>query len=152
MFHLIIVPLVKSSKYFIYLKDVYTLIRLSKAFKITIMNLWGAECFKHKCVICIYIPQRCCRCACQISERLEKLKPESRGSETSQDLGVRPSAWWILLVICAVSSSVTGEFLNKRLSKQSWGWRFETPSRSLWRHCNDHRIQQTSNANVLLIV
>ena len=27
--------------------------------------------------------------------------------------------------------------LNKRLSKQSWGWLFETPSRSLWRHCND---------------
>ena len=25
--------------------------------------------------------------------------------------------------------------LNKRLSKQSWGWLFETPSRSLWRHC-----------------
>ena len=27
--------------------------------------------------------------------------------------------------------------LNKRLSKQSWGWWFETPSRSLWRHCNE---------------
>ena len=26
--------------------------------------------------------------------------------------------------------------LNKRLSKQSWGWWFETPSFSLWRHCN----------------
>ena len=26
--------------------------------------------------------------------------------------------------------------LNKRLSKQSQGWWFETPSRSLWRHCN----------------
>ena len=26
--------------------------------------------------------------------------------------------------------------LNKRLGKQSWGWWFETPSRSLWRHCN----------------
>ena len=26
--------------------------------------------------------------------------------------------------------------LNKRLSKQSWGWWFETPSRSLRRHCN----------------
>ena len=25
---------------------------------------------------------------------------------------------------------------NKRLSKQSWGWWFETPSRPLWRHCN----------------
>ena len=37
--------------------------------------------------------------------------------------------------------------LNKRLSKQSWGWWFETPSRPLWRQCNDnltlrrHRIQ-----------
>ena len=27
--------------------------------------------------------------------------------------------------------------LNKPLSKQSWGWWFETPSRSLWRHCYD---------------
>ena len=26
--------------------------------------------------------------------------------------------------------------LNKLLSKQSWGWWFETPSRSLWRYCN----------------
>ena len=49
-----------------------------------------------------------------------------------------------LLALC-----VTGEFphkgqwrgalmfsLNKRLSKQSWGWWFGTPSRPLWRHCN----------------
>ena len=59
-----------------------------------------------------------------------------------------------LLAICAGNSPVTGEFptkrpvtrsfdiffdmrLNKRMSKQSWGWWFETPSRSLWRHCND---------------
>ena len=27
--------------------------------------------------------------------------------------------------------------LNKRLSKQSRGWWFETPSRPLWRQCND---------------
>ena len=27
--------------------------------------------------------------------------------------------------------------LKKRLNKQSWGWWFETPSRSLWRHCNE---------------
>ena len=26
--------------------------------------------------------------------------------------------------------------LNKQLRKQSWGWWFETPSRSLWGHCN----------------
>ena len=58
-----------------------------------------------------------------------------------------------LLAICAGNSPVTGEFvaekpvtrsfdvlfdlrLNKRLSKQSLGWWFETLSRLLWRHCN----------------
>ena len=54
-----------------------------------------------------------------------------------------------LLAICAVNSPVpaqkpvTRSFdvlfdlrLNKRLSEQSWGWRFETPSRPLWRHFN----------------
>ena len=29
---------------------------------------------------------------------------------------------------------------NKQLSKQSWGWWFETPLRSLWRHCNARKI------------
>ena len=28
--------------------------------------------------------------------------------------------------------------MNKWLSEQSWGWWFEMPSRSLWRHCNDN--------------
>ena len=58
-----------------------------------------------------------------------------------------------LLALCAGNSPVTGEFpsqrpvtqsfdifvdicLNKRLSKQSRGWWFETLSRSLWRHRN----------------
>ena len=57
-----------------------------------------------------------------------------------------------LLALCVGNSPVTGEFpsqrpvtrsfdvffdrQNKKLSKQSWGWWFETPSCSLWRHCN----------------
>ena len=70
--------------------------------------------------------------------------------------------WWrhqmetfsALLAICAGNSPVTGEVpaqrlvtrsfdvffdlrLNKRLSKQSWGWWFETLSRPLWRHFNE---------------
>ena len=70
-------------------------------------------------------------------------------------------SWWrhqmetfsALLAICAGNSPVTGEFLaqrpvtrsfyvffdlglNERLSKQSWGWWFETPSGPLWRHSN----------------
>ena len=33
--------------------------------------------------------------------------------------------------------------LNNRLSKQSWGWGFETPSCSLRRHCNDVMVIET---------
>ena len=60
-----------------------------------------------------------------------------------------------LVAICAGNSPVTGEFpaqrpatrrfdvffdlrVNVRLSKQLWGWWFETPSHQLWRHCNVH--------------
>ena len=76
-------------------------------------------------------------------------------------LQIGNSAWWrhqmetfsALLTICAWNSPVTAEFtaqrpvarsfdvffdlrLNKWLSKQSWGWWLETPSRSLLRQCN----------------
>ena len=76
----------------------------------------------------------------------------SRGSNT----------WWrhqmetfsALLAICAGNSPVPGEFPtqrpvtrsfdiyfdlrpDKRLSKQSWGWWFETLLHSLWRHRNE---------------
>ena len=35
--------------------------------------------------------------------------------------------------------------LNKRLSKQSWGWWFEMPSRPLWRHLNvtDYQLNRS---------
>ena len=77
------------------------------------------------------------------------------------------TAWWrhqiksssALLTLCAGNSPVTGEFpsqkplarsfdvffdmrLNKKLSKQSWGWWFETPPRSLWHRCNKKIIVQ----------
>ena len=59
-----------------------------------------------------------------------------------------------LLAICAGHSPVTGEFpaqrpvmrsfyvffdlrLNKRLSKQLWGWWYETPLCQLWRDCSE---------------
>ena len=34
--------------------------------------------------------------------------------------------------------------LNKRLSKQPWGWWFETPVWSLWRHCNVSGLNVTT--------
>ena len=60
-----------------------------------------------------------------------------------------------LLAICVGNSPVPGEFptqrpatrsfgvffdlrLNKRLSKQSWSWCFETPPCPLWHHSNGH--------------
>ena len=59
----------------------------------------------------------------------------------------------VLLAFYAGNSPVTGEFPsqrpvtrkfdvffdlrpNKQLSKQPWDWWFETPTGSLWRHCN----------------
>ena len=79
---------------------------------------------------------------------------------------VDKQSWWhqmetfsALLAICAGNSPVTGEFpgqrpvtrsfdvffdlrLNKRTRKHSWDWWFETPSCSLWRHCNDYLMSR----------
>ena len=77
----------------------------------------------------------------------------------------RAIRWWrhqmetfsALLVICAGNSPVPDEFpaqrpvtrsfvvffdlrLNKRLSKQSQGWWFETPPWSLWRQCKEKSL------------
>ena len=38
--------------------------------------------------------------------------------------------------------------LNKRLSKQSWGWWFEKPSCPLWRHCKDILILSCSSCQI----
>ena len=38
--------------------------------------------------------------------------------------------------------------LNKRLSKQPWGWWFETPSWSLWRQRNEQRNTLKNNQNI----
>ena len=75
------------------------------------------------------------------------------------------STWWrhqmetfsVFLALCEGNSLVTGEVTtqrpvtqsfvvffdlrpNKRLSKQSWCWWSETPSRSLWRHYNEVKM------------
>ena len=78
-------------------------------------------------------------------------------------------SWWhhqmqtlsALLAICEGNSPVTGEFrmtqsfdvfldlrLNKRLSKPSRCRWFQTPLRSLWRHCNDGCL--SSNTSIRL--
>ena len=66
------------------------------------------------------------------------------------------------------NSPVTGEFpaqrpvtrsfdvffdlrLNKRLSEQSRGWWFETPSRPLWRHCNANYAEDKKLCTKLVI-
>ena len=95
----------------------------------------------------LHKPLHCCIWYCVIFHRVKTV------SEVS---------WWrhqmetfsALLAICAGNSPVHGEFPaqrpvtrnfdvyfdmhpNNRLSKQSWGWWFETQSRPLWRHRND---------------
>ena len=44
---------------------------------------------------------------------------------------------------CTKASDAELWCLNKRLSKQSWGWWIETLSDSLWRHYNDEYIHST---------
>ena len=89
----------------------------------------------------------------------ERLNMRKRNNTKDRAHIVNDNTWWrnqmetfsALLDICAGNSPVPGEFpsqrpmtrsfdvifdlrLNKRLSKQSWGWWFETLSRPLWRH------------------
>ena len=84
--------------------------------------------------------------------------------------------WWhhqmetfsALLAFCAGNSPVIGEFpaqrpvtrsfdvffdvrLNKRLSKRSWGWWLETPSRPLWLHCNECRNSRRLPGNCVTL-
>ena len=84
--------------------------------------------------------------------------------------------WWrhemetfsSLLAICAGNSPVPGEFpaqrpvtrsfdvfidlrLNKRLSKQSWGWWFQMPLRPLWRHRNAITHTHTFPFNICMM-
>ena len=101
------------------------------------------------------------------------------GSKTSYHIvnwGCMKS-WWrhqmetfsALLALCAGNSPVIGEFpsqrpvtrsfdilfdlrLNKRLSKQLWGWWFGTPSRSLWRHGNVRRKSQYEYMYIYILV
>ena len=84
-----------------------------------------------------------------------------------------------LLAICVGNSPVPGEFptqrpvmqscdvffdlrLNKRLSKQSWGWWFETLLCPLWHQCNDlykccivqrgHHASSLSSARAMIVL
>ena len=84
----------------------------------------------------------------------------------------RSISWWrhqmeafsALLVLCAGNPPVPGDFPaqrpvtqsfdvffylhpNERLSKQSWGWWFETPWLPLWRHSNI--LHNTHNRHII---
>ena len=99
---------------------------------------------------------------CHMLTGIKPLRAElvwENAGKYSYIFSISQRAWWLhqmeifsaLLALCVGNSPVTGEFpsqrpvtrsfdvffdLNKLLSKQSWGLWFETPSRSLWRHCN----------------
>ena len=104
------------------------------------------------------------RIAFKAWETLNKTRPTFQWALCLLKAQHRPEpSWWrhqmetfsALLAICAGNSPVPGEFPtqrpvtlsfdvyfdlrpNKRLSKQSWGWWFETPWRPFWRHRNVH--------------
>ena len=74
-----------------------------------------------------------------------------------------------LLTICAGNSPVTSDFPiqrpvtrsfdvffdprpNIQLSKQWWGWWFETPSCPLWRHCNAQMSGRFAHHLIIIIM
>ena len=97
------------------------------------------------------------RFPCFVWAVISALEPSGRSflsqSAPSHDDVIKWKHFLFFLAICAGNSLDTGEFptqrpvtrgfdvffdlrLNKRLSKQWWGWWFERPSGPLWRHCN----------------
>ena len=125
-------------------------------------STWKIYCWQYWCMIvskvfAVWITNIVCRNIFQI-----RFKYWSLSLNLVPHVKDRDVTWWsnqvetfsVLLVLCVGNSPVTGEFhaqrpvtrsfnvffdlcLNKRLSKQSWGWWFETLSHPLWRHSNE---------------
>ena len=68
---------------------------------------------------------------------LPRYWPFVRGIHRSPVNSSHKGQWRGALMLSLICAS------NKRLSEQSWGWWFETPWRSLWRHCSDYPIADT---------
>ena len=152
--------LAKAAKRMYVLYDVCKIKILTQILKMPNNYLWL------KGILCSILDSRICSGThasmtiwCNDMEPFEPQNTSAHGNDKN-----KPS-WWrhqvealpALLAICAGNSPITGEFpaqrpvtrsfdvfcdlrLNKRLNKQSRGRWFETPSGSLWRHCNDHDI------------
>ena len=74
-----------------------------------------------------YIPQICMQMMTSSNGSIFRVTGPLCGEYTGEFPSQRPVTW-----------SFDAFFdlrLNKRLSKQWWGWWFETPLRPLWRHC-----------------
>ena len=130
-------------------------LKLTRGNKMTYGKILIPVFFRFAPVFWIHTPVRLSDC----SEQQTCVVSSLRGVEMLVE--VFSCSWWrhqmetfsTLLALCVGNSPVPGEFpsqrpvtrsfdvffnlcLDKRLSKQSWGWWFETPSRSLSRHCN----------------
>ena len=125
------------------------------------MNTFWSLPFYCLLVINRIILERTCRCLiCSViasSSRLHPVSETKRGRCTWRSHDMMTSSNGNIFRVTGPSCGEftgTGEFptqrpvsrsfdvffdlrLNKRLSKQPWGWWFETQSCSLWRHRND---------------
>ena len=117
--------------------------------------------FKSPCLQCHVIPSRLVSVNISINTLHMPNQLQSLLSPVTTTAGNRDVKWWrhemetfcVLLAICAGNSPVTDEFPaqrpvkrsfdvffdldpNKRLTKSGGLW-LETPTRPLWRHCNE---------------
>ena len=107
----------------------------------------GHWMFYNPCARAVYSN---CRC-----EKSTSFSQQTTCKDQLHDDVIKWKYFFALLSFCTGNSPVKGQWrgalmfslicaLNKRLSKQSLGWWFGTPSRSLWRHCNVMSVIQTS--------
>ena len=119
-------------------------------------ELWKIMAY---CILYLKLHMKISRCNC-INLPACFFEPNILISLTHDDI-IKMETFSALLAICVGNSPVPGEFptqrpvtrssdvffdlrLNKRLSKQLWGWWFEMLLCSLWRHCNAF-LQNTHN-------
>ena len=86
----------------------------------------GWVCWQHHYQPCKNVPEHMTSSNGSIFRITGLLYREFTGHRWIPHIMASDAELWCFFDLC----------LNKRLSKQSWGWWFKTPSRSLWCQCN----------------
>ena len=160
IFDILIVYVIQYKHGFVLLCCVYMMafVASSKLLTYFCQNCFAAVGLGYGCLFLLYFCPSTSQVNITVGDMTTPQQTTTKRPPCAQRLG---PTWWrhqmkkfsALLAFCTGNSPVPGEFPtqrpvtrsfevffdlrpNKRLSKQSWGWWYETPLSSLWRHRN----------------